>query len=277
MAAKKDFRFSLAVSEESLPELTPILLRGDLERSVRTAAEIGYDAIELHIRNAAETDSAKLANLCQRYGIRVSAVATGLESSLNHLTMVDENKIIRSEALRHLKDIVDYAAPLDCPVIIGMVRGNLNGDRESRLRQFGYFTDQLRQITDYAGAVDVSIVLEAINFYINNFLRTVRETSDFVRNFGAENLFLHIDTHHMHIEDTKHADAVRYAGEAIGYVHFAEANRMYPGSGAYDFPGLMRVLKETGYEGYISLECIPSPDSLTASKKGYDYLADVAL
>jgi sugar phosphate isomerase/epimerase len=266
------FRYSVAISEESLAENTPVLFRGNIFNSILTAKALGYDAVELHLRNASEVDANSLCTFCDKTGIAISALATGLESSLNRLTMLDEDAETRMKLMQNMKAHIDLAKSLNCTVIVGMVRGNIRANEKEDC--MNCFKEQLVELLQYA-AGKVRIVIEAINFYINNYLNTVVETADFVREFGVDSLGLHIDTHHMNIQDYDPIASIHYAGQTIKYVHFAEINRMYPGAGRMDFPAIMNALQDVGYQGYISMECIPIPDAYTASKKSIDYLKSI--
>jgi sugar phosphate isomerase/epimerase len=268
-ASAYPFRYSVTITTEALGTRAPVLLRGEMRQTVRTAKELGYDAVELHLRDAARFDGAALYECCLQNNIKVSALATGLDASLNHLSMVDADAAARAKTLQNLKDHIDLAEKTGAIVIIGLIRGNLGQNPSDAMR---YFEEQLHILARYAADRGVVIALEAINSYLNDYLNTVKETCDFIRAFGANNLVLHIDTHHMNMEDYNPVEAIHYAGETIGYVHFAEINRMYPGAGSMDFPAFMRALKDVGYKGYISMECVPIPDALTASRKSIEYL-----
>jgi sugar phosphate isomerase/epimerase len=74
-----------------------------------------------------------------------------------------------------------------------------------------------------------------------------------------------LDTFHLNIEERDPAAAVRLAGERLGYIHFADSNRLSPGSGHIDFVPVLRALEEIGYQGSLSVECLPLPDGETAA------------
>lgn len=265
------FRYSMAVTQETVSNAAPILFRGDVYRVVEDAAQIGYDAVELQLRDADKYEGSRLADHCAEQGCAISGLATGLEYSLNHLSMISNSARIRRKMLTKLKQHVDLAHQLGCMVIIGCVRGNLP-DGEDNCKYMEYFVSGLLDVLEYAAAKDVVIAVEAINYYVNNYLNTVKETCDFIAGIGMDNLKLHIDTHHMNIEDHNPIQSILDCKDQIGYVHFAEINRMHPGAGNYDFKTVMAALTKIKYQGYISLECIPKPDAYNAAESGLKYL-----
>ncbi|HEV3385495.1 MAG TPA: TIM barrel protein, partial [Gemmata sp.] len=57
------------------------------------------------------------------------------------------------------------------------------------------------------------------------------------------------------------------AGPYVGHIHFADSNRKAVGLGHTDFTPIVSALKEIGYEGYLSAEVYPLPDSDSAAKQ----------
>lgn len=268
---KNGFKFGLSVATELLSPSSPVVFRGDISEIIRKSMHIGYDGIELQLRNPEKIDPDAIIACCQENGIEITAIATGLEYTLNRLSMIDDDMSVREEMRKRLFLDVELAEKFNCPVIIGCVRGNIphTGDPELYLNRF---REEMLLLSDKASQHGVTIVLEAINFYVNNYLNSVRQTCDFIDSLGRDNIKLHIDTHHMAIEEADMLQAVKYAGERIGYVHFAENNRLYPGGSSVDFWSIMQILKTIGYDGYIVLEIVPIPDEATCAERGLDYL-----
>jgi sugar phosphate isomerase/epimerase len=70
----------------------------------------------------------------------------------------------------------------------------------------------------------------------------------------------------MNIEETHVADALRAGSTVLGHVHLADSNRRPAGDGHTDFAVVAKALRDVGYNGYISAECLPYPDSDAAAK-----------
>lgn len=268
---KNGYKFGLSIATEPLAPSAPIIYRGDIEEIMDKCKTIGYDGIELQLRNPQVIDPEQIIQLCKKYSMNITAIATGLEYSLNGLSMIDDDPAKRDEMRNRLFRDVELAEKFDCPVIIGCVRGNIPSDRDPAPYVARFRTEMLT-LSEKAKQHGVTIVLEAINFYVNNYLNSIRETCDFIDSLEVDNVKLHIDTHHMVIQECDMLAAVRYAGERIGYVHFAENNRQYPGPGSIDYWGIMQILREVGYNGYIVMEIVPQPDEDTCAKRSLEYL-----
>ena len=100
--------------------------------------------------------------------------------------------------------------------------------------------------------------LELVNRFETNLLNTVEQGLAYIRDTGSDNVFLHLDTFHMNIEETDPAQAIRLAGDRLGYFHVGESNRGYPGSGTIDFERIFDALVAVGYTDFITFESFSS-------------------
>lgn len=80
------------------------------------------------------------------------------------------------------------------------------------------------------------------------------------REVGADNIFIHLDTYHMHIEEESYAAGFEAAAPYLGYVHVSEANRGVPGRGTVNWPQVFKAIAEIEYKGPIVLESMNHVD-----------------
>jgi sugar phosphate isomerase/epimerase len=76
----------------------------------------------------------------------------------------------------------------------------------------------------------------------------------------------------MNIEENDPVEAIMACKGILGYMHFADNTRRYPGSGQINFQRILKALDEINYCGYISVECMPYPDGKSAARKAVNYL-----
>lgn len=76
----------------------------------------------------------------------------------------------------------------------------------------------------------------------------------------------------MNMEDNDIPGSYRYCAKNLEYVHFSDTARLYPGGGNVDFKTHMRCLKEIGYQGYITTECVPLPTAYDCADLGLKYM-----
>ena len=65
------------------------------------------------------------------------------------------------------------------------------------------------------------------------------------------------DTYHMNIEEDDVCAALRAAAPVLGAVHLSDSNRHHPGRGHVDFAAVLATLRESGFDGTLSVECRP--------------------
>jgi sugar phosphate isomerase/epimerase len=265
------FRYGLVCSLESLSPEKPAVYQGPFAAYAEKIHAIGYDDIELHLRNPRQYDAQSLKSIAADAGLAFCALSTGLEYGLNGLFLISDDKSIRAAAVQRLREHIDLAAELECMVVIGTMRANIP-DWSRRSVYEGYLDEALLSLSDYATPLGVDLVVESITRYLDNYLNTVPETAAYLQKMNRPNLLLHIDTHSMNIEDPDLPAAVRASRPVLGYVHFSDSNRRFPGGGNIDFKPIVQALTEIGYCGTIASECLPWPDAESCARLGLDYM-----
>ncbi len=257
---------------ENAPAGSPLLLRGDLVQAIHEATALGYDAVEIHVVDAATFPLADFLAACRQEGITVSAIVTGQIFTRRKLCITSADEVNRDAAMREVYSYIDLAAALNATdgIVIGWIKGNCPGSNQKAY--YDLLAEQLRLLGTYAASKKQRILVEVINRYETNVFNTASELVTFLDEYRLENVFIHMDTFHMNIDEADMAKALRTAGRRLGYMHFADSNREYPGAGHIDYVPIMLALKEIGYSGALSVECIPAPDYKTAAYSAKKYL-----
>lgn len=249
----------------------PLVLRGDYANSIRLAAQIGYDAVELHVADAAEVDVHEIRTACQAAGMGVSSIGTGLAFMRDGITMANRDERVRQRAIARLQGFIHLGAEFGSVVIVGLIKG-LVKESESRSEYERHLTEAMDACLPVARGSGVTLVLEAMNRYESDILNTMEECVRYIEQFDSEHLKLHIDTYHMNIEEDQIGRNIVAAGRHIGHVHIADSNRGYPGQGHYDFAETIAALKTVGYRGALAVECVARPTPELAARGAYEFL-----
>lgn len=244
----------------------PFLYEGNFCEGIAYARDYGYDSVEIHVANPDELPIIDLKNILEEKEIKVSALGTGRAYVNDGLSLIDDNINIRNQAIDRMIKFIDCAKSLQSKVIVGCIRGNIpDKDKyhiyESRLGK------SMQLIDAHAYNTGVTVVIEPINRYENNYLCNIYEISDFIKKYDLSNTKILIDTFHMNIEETDIIKSIEDNINNIAYVHLADSNRWYPGRGHLDFAGVIKTLKEKGYNGDLSAECLPLPTKEEAAKE----------
>ena len=116
----------------------------------------------------------------------------------------------------------------------------------------------LAKVAETAKAAGVTLNLEIVNRFESNLLNTAAQGLAFIEDTGSDNIFLHLDTFHMNIEEADVGLAIRHAAKKIGYVHIGESHRGFLGTGNIDFAAIFDALTAIGYSDDLSFESFSS-------------------
>ena len=262
-------KLSIAIaSENALPEAF-VVFRG-FEESILKASALGYDGIELALKNADEIDRKQLKTLLKKTGLQVSCISTGQVYSERRLMFTDSDISKIKEVKKAFKELVDLAADFGQLVNIGRVRGQIeNGDMKTSEDRF---LETIYDLCNYATPKGVSFVLEPINRYEINYINTIEEGVRLLKKAGHSNLKLMPDVFHMNIEEVKIGEELSRHNGHIGYIHLADSNRLAPGWGHTDFDDIFTHLRKAKYEGWLSIEILPKPEPFVAAKQAIEFL-----
>jgi sugar phosphate isomerase/epimerase len=246
------------------------LLSGTFEEKVAKTAKLGYDGIELMVRDPAGLDWAAVKATLEATGLEVPQVVTGELFGADGLCLVATEDLHRRAAERTCS-VIDLAAYLGAMVNIGRLRGQLKflGDVPNA---WTIAVDRLRRVIIYAAEQGVRITIEPINRYETDFIFSAADGMRLVKDLDCDNVGLMLDLFHMNIEDASIEEGLRLAGDRLWHVHIADSNRLYPGSGHLDFDSIFATLEDMGYQGYVSAELLPLPDPDIAAQKIIDFL-----
>jgi len=244
---------------------------GDFARNVRRIAELGYDGVELAVRDPTLLDADGVAHVVAEAGLEVPAIGTGQAYVEEGLSFTSPDPEVRARAIARIRAQVDFAARLGAQVIIGLIRGRL-AEGVSRDQAMEWLIEALRECASYAARRDVWLSFEPLNRFDSDLVNTVGEALALLKEVGVDNLGLLLDTFHMNIEEPSICASLVQAGGHIIHVHLADSNRWYPGAGHINFAEIVAVLHALGYKGYLSAEILPLPDPDTCAERAIAHM-----
>jgi len=247
----------------------PFVFWHDLPLACRTAADMGFDGIELFPPSADDLDATALRRMLEDHGLKLAAVGTGGGWVCQRLTLTSADGLLRSAAKRFIRSIIDFAALFGAPAIIGSMQGRASAliDRTTAIK---HLRDALSELGEHANERGVPLLFEPLNRYETDIANTLQSATGVLDGVTNTNVRILADLFHMNIEEADMAGAIRSAGKHIGHVHFADSNRRPAGLGHTDFSAVVAALNEIQYDGYVSAECLPFPDSYSAAKQTMD-------
>ena len=238
----------------------------DLDSGVSFLAGLGFDGVELAVRDPAGVPAGALRALVEERGFPVPALGTGQAYVDEGLSLSSPDPGVCDRAVARLLRHVDLAVRLGALVIVGLIHGPIPPGWD-RARATDRVLSRLGEVARAARGRGVRIVLEPINRYETNWLNTVDEVLEFLGRLGEENVGVLPDTFHMNIEEQDPLEALRRARDRLWHVHVADSNRRAPGWGHVDFAAVVGTLREIGYGGFLSAEVLPLPSWRDAARQ----------
>ncbi len=244
----------------------PFVFWDDLSVAFKRTAELGFDAIEIFAPGPDAVGEKLLRGLIEHHSLPVAAVGTGAGMVKHGLSLSDADAGRRQRARDFIRSVIDWGAKYGAPAIIGSMQGKWGGD-VSREQALELLAQALDELGEHAAACGVPLVYEPLNRYETNLLKTMSEGSEFLQSLKTKNIRLLADLFHMNIEEVNVAQGLRDAGQYLGHVHFVDSNRRAAGLGHTNFVPIAAALRELNFDGYVSAEAFPIPDSETAAMK----------
>ena len=255
-------KLSIVVSAQP-SSFSALAYKGNLAENIAKIAALGYDGVELAVRDPKLLDSAFLATILKEHHLPVPALGTGQAYVEEKLSFTDPRKEIREQAIARIKSQAMLAARLNALVIIGLVRGRKACEVKAETAE-GWLVEAMQECSSFDERVRFAI--EPINRYETDLVNTVPQGLALLEKIGKQNVGLLLDTFHMNVEEPSITESMRAAGDRMFHFHVADSNRWYPGAGHVDFRIVFDTLAGMNYTGFVSAEILPLPDPDSAAR-----------
>jgi D-psicose/D-tagatose/L-ribulose 3-epimerase len=232
---------------------------GWTEPEARTAIEstkaAGYDLIEIPLLDPWSVDVKMTQRLLEEHELAMTA-SLGLSPETD---VSSEDPAVVQAGERLLRQAAAVVRDLGGDYLCGVIYCNLGkyaGPPTDRGRANSVHA--IQRLADHAAASGISLGVEVVNRYESNLFNTARQALAFITDVDRPNVYVHLDTYHMNIEEPDMVSPVLRCGDRLGYVHIGESHRGYLGSGSVDYAGFFRALAQVRYGGTITFESFSS-------------------
>lgn len=267
-------RYSYCVAGPDIESKTVTAFRGGWKRAVAALGEMGYDGIELVVKDAKNIESAELGRALAEHGLALAAICTGEIFGEDGLSFTSPEAALRRAAVERVMGCLDLAGRHGGVVTIGRVRGayvpEMRRDETERLA-----LDAFRRLSAHAARCGSFLVLEPINRFQCNFINTVDDGLEWVEKVGSPQFKLMLDVFHLNIEERSVPDAIERAGPHVRMLHVCSNQRHAPGEGHLPWPEIRAALERINYDGFLSGEIVNWVDDRTAAQKTITFLKKV--
>lgn len=222
--------------------------RAGAERAVAAAAGYGVDFIEIPMLNAPAIDAAHTRALLDKHGLK-AICSLGLPQK-NWASVNPEG------AIEHLKIAIDKSAEMGCLALSGVTFGGI-GERTGvppTQKEYDNIAKALGAAAKHAKARGILFGIEPVNRYENHLINTGWQAVEMIERVGSDNIFVHLDTYHMNIEEKGAANGILDARKYLKYIHLSESDRGTPGCGTVDWDEIFAALAAIEFKGGLAME-----------------------
>lgn len=222
--------------------------RAGAERTIPAAAAYKMDFIEIALLNTSIVDAAHTKALLEKHGMR-AVCSLGLPE-VNWASVNPEG------AIEHLKDAMNKTAEMGAEALSGVTYGGI-GERTGVSPTEAEYDNVARALdaaARHAKTLGIAFGIEPVNRYENHLINTGWQAKAMIEKVGADNIFIHLDTYHMNIEEKGAANGILDAREHLRYIHLSESDRGTPGEGTCDWDEIYATLAAIGFKGGLAME-----------------------
>lgn len=246
--------------------------KGQIRENMKKIKALGYDGVELAIRDPKLLDISEIKSFITDYNLPVPAIGTGQAFAEEGLAFIHKDAEVSRKAINRIKAQIDFAENFSAVVIVGLIRG-IKGTRINNELAEQLMINALRECASKNESIKIAI--EPINRYETDMINTVDSGLELVEKIGMGNVGLLLDTFHMNIEEPSVVKSIIAAKDKLFHFHVADSNRWHAGAGHINFEEIIETLIKIDYNGFISAEILPLPDADTAVEKNIEFLKNI--
>lgn len=215
---------------------------------------MGFDLLEISVETPALIDLKVVKDVLKEN--ELEGIICGVFGLDRNVGSEDPKEV--DNAKTYIRWLIDAAAQIGSGVVCGPMysavgKAHLEGEL-ARKAEWDRSVSGIREMAHYAELKGVKLALETLNRFETDMLNIVSQGLEFCKQTGLDNVGLHLDTFHMHLEEKNSGEAIRLANKKIYHFHACENDRGVPGTGQVRWGEVASALKDVNYLGPVVIE-----------------------
>lgn len=235
----------------------------DLFKALSLIKSYGYEGVELTINDThlhplkhRPKRVEEVKTYCEDNGINIVCLAAGGPNVLGdepyEPSLINPNPAKRDLRLDFIKKSMELANDLNSPVLninSGKLQQNVSAEEAH-----DHLFDGIQKLLAHGG--DLILVMEPEPDF---FVGTTDKAVDFLKEINSANLQLNLDIGHVFCSEDHCYDHIQKALPYSRHIHIEDIrngvhHHEIPGEGDIDFRRIIRLIKQSGYEHFVSVE-----------------------
>ena len=242
---------------------TSVLYLYAIEDAIPLVARAGYDGIDIwggrpHVyRQDLSVDELKsLRQLIQDHGLSISSFMPAFYRYPHSLS--NPNPKVRQDSIDYMRQCIDNAAILGAPIVLVVPDLSLYG--QTKVASLQRMIESIDVVARYASPYDLKLGIEVLYVDETDLVNNADDALGIINQLGHANLGVVLDTGTLNLTKEPPEEIFAKLNSLVLQVHVNDnqgghtQQNLIPGEGTYDFLGLIQVLKEHAYSGFLSAE-----------------------
>lgn len=255
---------------------TSVFVNYLLPDAVDAIATLGIDGIDiwcgrphLYRKDYSYSEIQRLRKKLKEYHL---AAAACMPAFFRYpFSLSSPNPVIRRDSISYMKACIYNADMLGCPYVLVVPNSSLHGQSTEEARAL--YIESMRRVCAYAEQKKMKLGIEIVYPRLSDYMCSTADALDAIHKLGSDNLGVVLDSGHLNLSGEEPASAVDNVSHLLLGVHINDNDHLQqqnaiPGEGDFNFTEFLKILKQKGYQGYLTFELgFPyTPDPLKALK-----------
>jgi protein FrlC len=246
-----------------LATATSVLYLYAIKDAIPLIARAGYEGVDIwggrpHVyrQDLSAEELKQLRQLIDDHGLSVSSLMPAFYRYPHSLS--SPNPRVRADSIDYMRQCIDNAAILGAPIVLVVPDNSLYGQTKADSLQ--RITESIDVVAQYARPYDLKLGIEILYYDETDLVNTADDALNIINELGHQNIGAVLDTGTLNLSKESPVEILAKLKERMLQVHVNDnegghkQQNLIPGEGTYDFRSLIQVLKEHGYQGFLSAE-----------------------
>ena len=225
------------------------------------AKKLGYSGVELAPFTLG-LDAREISNQTRRdYRSMVEDLGMSiiglhwLLAKTNGFHLTTDDRTVRNKTADYFKGLIELCSDLggDVMVLGSPLQRNFSPPMTHE-QAMANAVEVIKQFTEQLEAAKVRLAIEPLGPQEGNFLNHASQAREMIKAIDSPNVRLHLDVKAMSTEGRPIEQIVRENADWVIHFHANDPNKLGPGMGDVDQAPIFKALKDTDYNGWVSVE-----------------------